>query len=306
MLNRTILAASCLALSFCFHSRPVTAADDAVTLEPVADFLQLPKTLKLGQCSAVAIDSKGQIYVFHRGPQPILCFDADGKFVRSWGDKLIGIAHGLRVDKDDNVWVTDIGRHVVMKFDSQGKLLLTLGRRDKPGTATDQFDKPTDVAFGSGGEVYVSDGYGNSRVMKFAADGKFIKTWGQAGSAPGELRLPHAIRVDGEGRVYVGDRENDRVQVFDGEGKLLQVWPGFAPFGLAFAPGGTMFVADGRANKIHRLDERGHVVQSWGQKGAAPGEFSMPHGIHVDPAGNVLVAEVNGLRVQKLKRSPAF
>ena len=281
-----------------------SVAEDRIDFEPAPAFLQLPESIKLGACSAVDFDSKGRLYLFHRGKQPILCFDRDGKFLRSWGDKLISKAHGLRVDSDDNVWVTDIGHHTVFKFSSTGKLLLSLGRVDSPGTGTGQFDKPTDIAFGPKGEIYVADGYGNSRVMKFAANGKYLASWGKRGKGRGEFHLPHSILVDSRGRVIVGDRENNRVQVFDADGRLLEIWPGFAPYGMAFDRKGNLFVADGRASAVLRLDATGKVVARWGRKGKRPGEFDLPHMLAVDSTGNLYVAEVGGRRLQKLKRKP--
>lgn len=262
--------------------------------------LELPAGLTLGQCAGVAVDDEGNLFLYHRGKQPILRFDPQGKFVRSWGDPLIGSAHGMRIDPQGNLWVTDIGRHTVHKFTRQGDLLLTLGEARRPGAGERQFNKPTDVAFGADGAVYIADGYGNSRVMKFSADGKFLTTWGTPGKGPGEFHLPHSIRVDSQGRVLVGDRENNRVQVFDSAGKLLAIWPGFAPYGLALAGDGTLLVADGRANQVLRVSATGEVLQRIGSRGAGPAQFQMPHGIHVTPAGVIYVAEVNGRRLQRL------
>jgi DNA-binding beta-propeller fold protein YncE len=276
---------------------PALAAEELV-FEPAPEFLKLPEGRTLGNCSAVAVNRRGEILVFHRGRHPLVCFDATGKYLRSWGDDVIHTAHGLRIDREDNVWVTDIGNHRVFKFDPAGKLLLSLGT-GKPGAGDGEFNKPTDVAFGTGGEFYVSDGYGNTRVLKFSAGGKLLKSWGTAGKGPGEFNLPHAIVVDSRGRVLVGDRENNRIQVFDSEGLLLKVWPGFAPYGLAFNDDGVLFVADGRANKVLRLDAEGIVRQSWGKKGTAPGEFNLPHMLAFDAAGNLFVAEVGGKRMQK-------
>src|SRR5262249_5716593 len=178
--------------------------------------------------------SADRVHVFHRGKNPVLVFEPDGTFVRSWGDGLIKTAHGLRIDRDDNVWLTDLGHHLVTKFDRQGKLLLILGTKDTPGEGKDQFNRPADVAFGAAGEVYVADGYGNARVMKFSKEGKYLKEWGKKGKREGEFNLPHAIFVDGKGRVCVGDRENNRVQVFDADGKFLAQWTETgAPFGLS-------------------------------------------------------------------------
>ncbi|MBC8117581.1 MAG: hypothetical protein H7062_24555 [Candidatus Saccharimonas sp.] len=274
-------------------------ADDAIDFQPTTEFLTLPDGWTLGACSAVAVSRKGEIYLFHRGKHPLICFDADGKYLRSWGDDLIKSAHGLRVDRDDNVWATDIGTHRVFKFDPTGKLLLALGT-GKAGVEDDQFNKPTDVAFGPDGEFYVSDGYGNSRVMKFAPDGKLLKTWGTRGKAPGEFNLPHAIVVDAKGRVLVGDRENNRIQIFDRDGKLLETWTGFAPYGLALNSEGVLFVATGRENDVLCLDESGKVRKRWGRKGATAGEFNLPHMLSFDATGNLYVAEVGGLRLQKL------
>ena len=278
-----------------------TLADDPITFEPLGEFPKLPAGYSLGRCSAVAANSKGEVYLFHRGKHPILCVDADGKLLRSWGDDLIGTAHGLRVDRQDNVWVTDIGRHRVLKFDPTGKLLLAMGT-GKPGTGTDEFDRPTDIAFGPDGEVFVSDGYGNSRVLKLSAAGRVLKSWVTRGKAPGEFHLPHAIIMDSRGRLLVGDRENDRIQIFDEDGQLLAQWEGFAPYGLAINSDGQVFVADAQANQVLRLDAAGNVQQRWGQKGKAPGEFDVPHMLAFDVAGNLFVAEVDGMRFQKFAK----
>ncbi len=288
-------------LTLAIAGAPAAFAADVIDFEPPKDFLQLPAGYTLGACSAVSVNSKDEVFLFHRGKHPILCFDKDGKFLRSWGDDQIHTAHGLRVDKEDNVWVTDIGNHRVFKFDSQGKELLALGT-GQPGTETDQFDKPTDVAFGPNGEFFVSDGYGNSRVLKFSPNGGFIKTWGTSGTRGGEFNLPHSIIVDAKNRVLVGDRENSRIQVFDLDGKPLAIWRGYAPYGLAFDPSGNLFVADGKANKVNLLDAAGKVKKSWGRKGPKPGQFEMPHMLAFDSAGNLYVAEVNGQRLQKFVR----
>src|SRR5207237_1314855 len=182
---------------------------------PVTGWPQLPRGVELGPVSAVATDAKDRVYVAHRGPRPVLVFDRDGPFLRSGGDDHIKTAHGLRVDPEGNVWVTDIGDHLVMKFDPEGKLLLSLGRKGLAGDQPDRFDRPTDVAVSPAGEFYVADGYGNARVLKFDRAGKLLRRWGTKGTGEGEFDLPHAICLDSKGRVYVGDRENNRVQIFD-------------------------------------------------------------------------------------------
>lgn len=280
----------------------LTVAAEPIDFQADAAFVKLPDSITLGACSGVAVNSQGEIYLFHRGKQPIICLDASGKFIRSWGDDVIGSAHALRIDRDDNVWVTDIGNHQVMKFGSTGKLLLALGKAGSPGDGIDQFNKPTDVAFGPDGELYVTDGYGNNRVMKFTPNGGFLAQWGAAGDGPGQFNLPHTVVIDGQGRIVVGDRENDRVQVFESSGKLVEVWPGFAPFGLTYDKQGHLFVADGRANKILQLDDKGKVVRSWGQEGNQPGEFQLPHMLTADKDGHLYVGEIKGERFQKLIR----
>ena len=282
----------------------LAAAPKRIPLNPVTTFLKLPAGISMGRCSAVAINSKKNIFVFHRGKHPVLVFSAAGKFLRSWGDKTIGTAHGLRIDRHDNVWVTDIKRHRVLKFSSQGKLLMSLGTDGQAGTSKSEFDKPTDIAFAANGDIYVSDGYGNSRIVVFSAQGKFLRAWGTPGRQPKQFDTPHSILVDRQGRVIVGDRENDRVQVFDAQGKLLAIWPGFAPYGLAFDRDGSILVADGRAHAILRLNRQGKVIQIYGKKGKGPGEFNLPHMLAADVAGNIYVAEIGNQRLQKLTPAP--
>jgi len=262
----------------------------------VAGWPTLPAWLKLGPVSAVATDSTARVYVLQRAEPPVLVFDREGTFLRSWGKGLLKAPHGLRVDRDDQVWVTDTGRHVVMKFDATGKLLLSLGKQDQPGAGPDRFNRPTDVAVGPAGEVYVSDGYGNARVVKFSKEGMFLREWGKKGSGVGEFNLPHAIVVDGKGRVYVGDRENDRVQVFTEDGKFIAQWKASgAPYGL-YLGDDRLFVADGRAQWIMVLDLVGKRLGRWDM---GSGDSNAPHWVCVDRYGAVYVAYVGGRRVEK-------
>jgi len=279
---------------------PSADKPDKAQYKPVAGWPRLPASIKFGQVTAVAIDSADRVFVFHRGKNPIVVFDPEGKFLRSFGDNLVKNAHGLRIDANDNVWITDLAHHQVMKLDSNGKVLLTLGKKGEPGETRDQFNKPTDVAFAPGGDFYVSDGYGNSRVVKFSKDGKYQMEWGKKGKGQGEFHLPHAICVDAKGRVFVGDRENNRIQVFDGEGKFLFQWqdPG-APFGLFLTKEGRMLLADGRAHLSKVLDPKGKTLVRWGNKGPAAGQFDLPHAICMDSKGAVYVTEITGQRVQK-------
>jgi DNA-binding beta-propeller fold protein YncE len=261
----------------------------------------LPDGYRFGPVSAVAPDGRGAIFVFHRGEHPILVFNRAGEFLRSFGDGRITKAHGLRFDSDGNLWTTDVGSHTVRKFSPHGDLLLTLGREGNAGDAPDQFDQPADVGFGPRGDVYVADGYGNSRVVKYSKDGKFIKTGGSTGSGDGQFHLVHAVVVGADGRVYVGDRENNRIQVFDPDGGFLAKWTECgAPFGLYLdARRGRFLVADGRAHRCLVIRPGGDVAGGWGSRGREPGEFDLPHSIAMDSDGAVYVSEITGQRVQK-------
>ncbi|MGE3803953.1 MAG: peptidyl-alpha-hydroxyglycine alpha-amidating lyase family protein [Gemmataceae bacterium] len=269
---------------------------------PVKNWPKLPDNKKLGAVTAVALDGEDRVYLFHRASPPIMVFDREGRLLRGFGEGLIKTAHGLRLDPEGNVWTTDIGNHLVRKFDPQGKLLLTLGTKDEPGEDGKHFNRPADVAVSPQGDIFVADGYGNSRVAKFARDGKFLKAWGKKGKGEGEFNLPHAIVIDSKGRIHVGDRENNRVQIFDAEGKFLAQWrDSGAPYGL-FLDKERWLVADGRAHLINFLDAEGKRVGQFGMKGAMPAEFLMPHSLCVDSTGALYVAEVTGKRVQKLVR----
>jgi DNA-binding beta-propeller fold protein YncE len=297
-MNRLIASLCCLVVVFTGQLE----AAAPIQFEPVPDFVKLPDHITLDACSGVAVNSQGNVYLFHRGKHPIICLDREGNFLRSFGDDYIETAHGLRIDKDDNVWVTDVGNHQVLKFSPSGELLLSLGKAGTAGDGVDEFNKPTDIAFGPRGEIYVTDGYGNSRVMKFTANGGFLAAWGEAGDQPGQFNTPHAVSLDRDGRLLIGDRENDRVQIYTPQGKLVDVWPGFAPFGLAHDAEGNLFAADGRANKVLQIGADGKVIHAWGGEGSAPGQFQLPHMIATDSKGNLYVVEITGKRLQKLAR----
>jgi DNA-binding beta-propeller fold protein YncE len=260
----------------------------------VANWPKLPDGMKLGGVSAVASDSKGNVYLLHRKKPYVLVLDRDGKLLRSW-DGDFKTPHGLRIDKDDNLWIADMANHLVQKFAPEGKLLLSLGMKDQPGLAGDQFNKPADAFVGPDGEVYIADGYGNSRVAKFTAEGKFIKEWGNKGKGAAEFNIPHVVFLDGDNRVLVGDRENQRVQIFDRGGKLLGVWKDTgAPYGLAVHKD-RVYLADGRKGTIRVLDSKGKLLTRWE---TASGKDT-PHWIHVDQAGAVYIGFVSGNKVEK-------
>src|SRR4051812_33246599 len=181
---------------------PASLQADSYRLDP--SFPQLPKTIKLDQVSGVTINSSGEIFIFHRGERPIIVMDKVGKFLRSFGEGTKS-AHGLRCDSADNIWATDVVNHTVTKFAPDGKVLMMLGEKGIEGEDQTHFNKPTDVAFAPDGNFFVSDGYGNSRVVKFDKSGKFLLAWGKKGTGEGEFNTPHAVRLDSKGNVFIGD-----------------------------------------------------------------------------------------------------
>lgn len=220
-------------------------------------------------------------------------YDEHGAFLRSIGEGLFTHPHGLRIDDDDKLWTTDDGSHLVLKQSSAGRVLLVLGRKDVAAESDWLFNQPTDVAFWKNGEVYVADGYGNSRVVQFDREGKFLKAWGKYGTGPGEFNLPHTVAVDSQGKVYVGDRENKRVQIFDAEGNFLTEWTGIGyPYGLFIATDQHVWMIDGCYDRIIELDQSGKILGAVGEPGHAPGQLAWGHFMAVGKDGKIYVADV--------------
>lgn len=279
-----------------------------------------PAPWNLIQAPGVAIGPRGNVLVLHRGAHPILEFDSAGKFIRSQGDGLIsegkvaGIpkdnwapdrsrysvvygaagctacgAHSVRVDPQGNIWIVDAAAHVVYKMSLDGKEIMRLGTKGTAGAGRSTFNLPTDIAFAPNGDLYVTDGYGGARVVKFSHDGKYLLEWGERGTGPGEFGLPHNIVVDRQGLVYVTDRDNGRIQIFDANGKFLREWTGTGGVsGLAIT--GDGHIVTGAVVR----DLSGNVVVKL--PGAAPA-----HGAAVDAAGNIYLAQLSGI-VQKFVR----
>lgn len=299
------------------RSRVFAAEEGASPYRVVHGWPQLPEGFTFGEVAGVGVDSHNHVFVFHRGGvHPIMCFDgAMGRLLGSWGDKMFGTPHGLTVDGQDNVWVTDIKRHVVYKFSNEGNLLMTVGAKDVPGEDANHFYSPTDVAVAPNGEFYVADGYGNSRVAKFSSEGKFLLAWGKKGEEPGEFRIPHGISLDTQGRVYVADRGNSRVQIFDSGGRFLGQWKNAElgrPWDITIAADGYAYVVDGGQSdlskppdrgRVLKLDLQGRLLESWGRMGKYDGEFCWAHQVAVAKNGDVYVVDVGyGMRVQKFTR----
>jgi DNA-binding beta-propeller fold protein YncE len=279
----------------------------------VTDGFKLPPGMTFGGVSGVAIDAKGHIFVLHRGPGPLMEFDADGTFIRALGESFFDRPHGLRIDPEGNIWTTDVASHVVYKMNPEGRIVLVLGVR---GTAGERhryghlplFNEPNDVAFARNGDVFVTQGHGKGepRVLKFDRDGNFIKAWGKKGKGPGEFDLAHSIALDAQDRVYVADRDNQRIQVFDADGNYLREskHPG-TPCGLFIGPDQHIWLAHGHAGQVMKLDLDGNVLGVTGSQGKALGQFGEAHFIAVSPKDEIYVADTLNWRIQKfVKKAP--
>jgi sugar lactone lactonase YvrE len=272
-----------------------------------------------GSLGACKVDSHGVVWVVDRcgspannackgsTEDPILAFDSSGKLIRSFGSGVFTNPHGMDVDKDGNVWVTDTAEHQVVKFSSDGKILMALGKKGVKGNGTDTFNAPSDVLVAPNGDIFVEDGHGgdtNSRIVKFSPDGKFIKTWGTRGTGPGEFDSDlHSLAMDSQGRVFVADRGNSRIQIFDQDGNFIAQWPQFGrPSGLAIVSD-TLYVtdskSDGPGGKVNAPYLRGFRIGS-ARDGTVtafvPYDFNMPP-ISKDAkpnAGEAICADTNG------------
>ena len=274
---------------------------------------KLPEGWRYVEAAGVAVDSSDHVYVFNRGEHPVIVFDREGNFLRSWGEGLVGRAHGITIGPDGEVWLTDDGNHTIRKFTPEGKLLLTIGDPDKPATLQSgkPFNRPTHVALSPlTGDLFISDGYGNSRVHKYDPKGRHLFSWGEPGTDPGCFNLPHNIATDAEGFVYVADRENHRVQVFDAEGRYLaQINNVHRPCGLLIdrREGGAIYVGElgtdlavnqsvpNLGGRVSILSLKGDLLGRIGDRfrGEKPGQFVAPHGVVTDSRGDLYVAEVS-------------
>jgi DNA-binding beta-propeller fold protein YncE len=281
---------------------------------PELDYVSVPDALSFpagttlaGAAAAVAFDSKGHLFVVTRGNPSLYEFDNNGKFIRSFGEGLFTRSHGLRIDKDGNIWATDVGAHTVMKIDPQGKVLMTLGTKGQRGDwneSTQFLYEPNDVVIGSNGDIFIAQGHtpganGNPRVLKFDKNGKFIKSWGGKGKEPGKFDVAHGLAFDAKGQLWVTDRENQRIQVFDTDGKFIKElkYAGL-PCGLDIGRQ-NIYMVNGFAGQLLKLDLDGKVLAATGKPGKGLGEFGEAHMIAVSPKGDIWVADSVNATVQK-------
>jgi DNA-binding beta-propeller fold protein YncE len=274
---------------------------------------QMPGGAALGDVPGVEVDAEDRVYAFARGESPLVVFDRGGNVLTRWERGGFDDPHGIRIGPDGSLWLIDDGDHTIRRYSLDGEVLQTIGTPGEPAPfmSGEPFNKPTNIAFGPDGDIYVSDGYGNAHVHRLSPDGELIQTWGGSGSDPGEFYISHDIRIDEEGFVYVADRENHRVQVFDRDGEVQAVWGRLhRPCGLAIAGTGNrrrVYVAElgplfrnrvpfapNLGARVTVLDAGGDVLGRHGalDRGTDPDQFVAPHGIAVDSHGDVYVGEV--------------
>jgi len=316
-------------LSLRCNNKPGATKNESlqVRYELVKDWPQLLPGYQLGQPTGIGIDTSGHIFIFHRAgrrwtkpfPDSAISFptileldNETGKILNSWGANLFIMPHGLTVDRHNNIWVTDVGLHQVLKFSHDGRLLMKWGVPKVPGNDSLHFNLPTDVAIANDGSFYVSDGYGNSRVVKFSATGKYLFTWGSHGNKPGEFNIPHAITLDDKGNVYVADRENNRIQVFDSTGVFIKEIMNNEK--VAQIPSITLdnsqhlFAVDYdfkdsivNGSTIFLYDSSGKVFLKFSDAGTNKRAVAWFHDISVDKDGNLYAGDIHNMKVLKFK-----
>jgi sugar lactone lactonase YvrE len=290
---------------------PETAPELDYVVAPTA--VKLPEGTTMGATASVAFDANGHLFVLTRGDKTFFEFNPDGTFVRSFGDKLFTRSHGLRIDHEGNLWATDVGGHIVVKMNRDGQALLTIGTKGEAGEWNEaagarKLNQPNDVAIAPNGDVFVAQGHtpgaaGDARVLKFDKTGKFVKSWGGKGSGPGQFQVAHGIAIDAKGLVWVADRENQRIQVFDQDGTFVREvkykgLPCSLDIGRQY-----IYMVNGFAGQLLRLDLNGKVLAAIGKPGKGPGEFGEAHMIAVSPKDEIYVADsVNAALVKFVKK----
>ena len=290
-----------------------TVGTGKYTFELIEDWAKLPEGWVLGQ-TGIVTDSDDRVYLFNRSDHPLIILDRDGNFITSWGEGVLDDAHGLHIDPDENLYLPVKNSHVVQKYDRSGNLLMTLGEWYKPSDTgwsgnTDEpalraagpFNRPSDVSMSPDGYLYISDGYGNARVHKFDKDGNLLNSWGTPGKTePGEFHVPHGVWVHTDGRVFVADRENNRVQIFTQDGEFLTQWTGFArPCDFFIDDNNVVFIPE-LDGFLSIVDIDGTVISRWdGPFGATA------HAVWVDSHGDLYINQhLEGQRLLKYRRVP--
>ena len=303
-----------ISFTFVLAQRPSDPALLIPQTAPELDYTSVPDpftfpagTSLAGAAASVAFDSKGHVWVLTRGNPSIYEFDNSGKFIRSFGEGLFTRSHGLRIDSEGNIWATDVSANTVMKLSPDGKVLMTLGTKGQRGEWNDTthlLNEPNDIAIARNGDIFVAQGHtpganGDPRVLKFDKTGKFIKSWGGKGKETGKFDVAHGLAFDAKGQLWVTDRENQRIQVFDQDGKYIKElkYSGL-PCSLDIGPQ-SIFMVNGFAGQLLKLDLDGKVLGATGKPGKGLGEFGEAHMIAVSPKGEVYVADSVNATVQK-------
>jgi sugar lactone lactonase YvrE len=309
---KTLLATALVAAT-AFAQRPsdpalmVPQTTAELDYAAVSSSMPLPEGVTMGAPASSAFDSHGHMWVLARGPVAFFEFDQNGKYLRSFGSGYTR-THGLTIDKEDNMWITDVGAHIVQKVNPQGEVLLTIGTKGQAGDwneaeSSHKLNEPNEVAIGRNGDVFVAEGHnpqrGDPRVLKFDKTGKFIKSWGGKGTEPGQFAVAHGIAVDSKGQLWVMDRENQRIQIFDQDGAHIKdlKYSGL-PCSLTFGSQ-YIYMVNGFAGQLLRLDLDGKVLAAVGKSGKAMGEFGEAHQVSVSPKGDVYVSDTVNSTIQK-------
>lgn len=284
---------------------------------PVENWAQLPAGLEWGQVISVQPDAHGNIWVFHRKDPPILEFNASGKFVKSFGAGMFVQPHGLTVDRDGNIWVTDQSAkdgkgEQATKFSPEAKVLMTLGKAGVAGPGNDTFNGPCDVAVAANGDIFVADGHGgdtNARVVKFSKDGKFIKAWGKKGSGPGEFDTLHRLAMDSRGRLFVADRGNNRIQIFDQDGNFIAQWHQFGrPSGIFISKDDTLYSVDSQSDEMTNPGVKRGIRIGSAKDGSVKAfipdlstnpQIALAEGVAADSKGDIYAAGVSSMGLHK-------